>query len=131
MSLECPVITLKNGLRIANWSSPHPFTFTTGEILPECDEKRVKLMNLDITETILDAKGWDDVEIHIDIPQHVYFDLIELQDNPDIDIILVPFMVLNALKKNKTCNLKHVDKCRCIRMANRMTKTIYPDKFCL
>ena len=33
MDKVCPVITLDNGIRIANWSSPHEFKFTTGEIL--------------------------------------------------------------------------------------------------
>jgi len=71
MNTNCPVITLDNGITIANWSSPHPFTFTTGEVLPACEPDRAKEMSLKIKETkvpysnmpdVLTGKG-DDVKI--------------------------------------------------------------------
>ena len=129
MNINCPVITLDNGLSIANWSSPHPFTFTTGEVLPACDPDRVKSMSLDIKETVFPAPIglYSDIEIDTSIPTVVRADLRKLQHNESIDIILIPFMVLDAIKKAGM----HRGKCRVIRVADRMTKEIYPDKFCI
>ena len=129
MNTNCPVITLDNGLSIANWSSPHPFTFTTGEVLPACDPDRVKSMSLDIKETVFPAPIglYSDIEIDTSIPTVVRDDLRKLQHNESIDIILIPFMVLDAIKKAGM----HRGKCRVIRVADRVTKEIYPDKFCI
>ena len=44
-------INLNNGIRIVNFSSPHPFNFVTGEILPACEKEWVRKMSLDIAET--------------------------------------------------------------------------------
>jgi len=131
---NCPVMKLNNGIRIANWSSPHPFTFTTGEVLPACDPDRVKAMSLDIKETVFPGpiniftNGlYTDIKINTSIPTIVRDDLEVLQDCKSLDIILIPFMVLDAMKKSGI----HRGKCRVIRVADRITKEIYPDKFCI
>ena len=139
---NCPVITLDNGITIANWSSPHPFTFITGEVLPACDDKRAREMCLDINETevpysnvpdVLNGKSngvkilWNDIRMEASIPSTVHIDLMKLQRNKSIDIILIPFMVLDAMKK---AGMRR-GKCRVIRVADRVTKEIYPDKFCI
>jgi hypothetical protein len=128
MDKVCPVITLDNGIRIANWSSPHEFKFTTGEILPACSPERAKAMSLDIDETVVNQEKWDDIVLDTNIPDSVYEDIEELKYNDEIDIILVPFMVLDALKSSYPWI---ADKCRVIRVADRVTKEIYPDKFCI
>ncbi len=133
MNTSCPVITLNNGIRIANWSSPHPFTFVTGEVLPACEHERVKSMSLDIDENIINNERWEDIEMSVSVPEEVYEDLQKLQYNDEIDIILVPFMVLDALKNSYSTlyGSLSTDKCRVIRVADRITKTIYSNKFCI
>ena len=142
MNTNCPVITLDNGLTIANWSSPHPFTFTTGEVLPACDPDRAKGMSLKIEETkvpysnmpdALNGKAndvkvlWNDIRMKVSIPNVVRTDLMKLQQDESIDIILVPFMLLSAMSE---AGLNR-GKCRVIRVADRVTKEIHPDKFCI
>ena len=144
MDKVCPVITLDNGIRIANWSSPHEFKFTTGEILPACAPERAKAMSLDIDETVVSNEKWKDIEISTNVPETVYNDLRELQHDDEIDIILIPFMVLNAIKDLGIIDGYYLDtgeadleeipslfKLRVIRLADRVTKEIYPDKFCI
>lgn len=136
--MNSPRITLSNGLTIANFSSPHPFTFTTGEILPACKPKWVKKMSLDIDEKEIPMPKefqdfvWYDIKLTITIPQHVSEQIVLLNKDTDIDIILVPFMVLKALNKhhNKFA-YSYFKKCRVIRVADRVTKEIYPDRFCI
>ena len=129
--MNSQTITLSNGLTIANFSSPHPFTFTTGEVLPACDDDWAKEMMLDINETEYhvneDGLVWTDVSLKIDVPKNVREELYKLMHNDDIDIILVPHMVLQAMKDYPMIT----DKCRVIRCADRVTKEIYPDKFCI
>tara|TARA_R100001480_G_scaffold31749_1_gene43064 strand:- start:102 stop:530 length:429 start_codon:yes stop_codon:yes gene_type:complete len=142
MNTNCPVITLDNGLRIANWSSPHPFKFNTGEVLPACEPNRAKSMSLKIEETevpysnmpdTLNGKAddvkvlWNDIRIKVSIPDVVHIDLMKLQRNKSIDIILVPFMLLSAMSQ---AGLDR-GKCRVIRVADRVTKEIHPDRFCI
>ena len=126
-----PTITLSNGLTIANFSSPHPFTFTTGEVLPACEDAWAKEMMLDINETEYpvneDGLMWTDVSLKIDVPKNVRTELYKLMHNSAIDIVLVPHMVLQAMKDHPMIT----DKCRVIRCADRVTKEIYPDKFCI
>jgi len=132
MNTNCPVITLDNGITIANWSSPHEFKFTTGEVLPACEPDRAKSMSLDIDENIVNNEQWEDIEMSTSVPESVYEDLQKLQYNDKIDIILVPFMVLDALKNSYSTSYGSLstEKCRVIRVADRVTKEIYPDKFC-
>jgi len=131
MDKVCPVITLDNGIRIANWSSPHEFKFTTGEILPACAPERVKAMSLNIDETVVNQEKWKDIEISTKVPKIVFDDLQKLQYDDEIDIILVPFMVLSALRNSYSKFSSNTRKCRVIRVADRVTKEIYPDKFCI
>ena len=131
MNTNCPVITLNNGITIANWSSPHEFKFTTGEVLPACTPERVNAMSIDIDETVVSNKKWDDIKIKTSIPDVVQDDLKILQDDEDIDIILVPFMVQSAMKSLLRMRYPYFFKLRVIRVADRVTKEIYPDRFCI
>jgi len=134
VTYNTPVIILKNGIRIANFSSPHPFNFVTGERLLACEDEWVNKMKLDIEEVEYFHGGsgieWVDVELKISIPKHVREALYILMHDSHIDIILVPHMVLQAMKNHKKYGMI-TDKCRVIRCADRITKEIYSDKFCI
>jgi len=140
MNKVCPVITLDNGLTIANFSSPHPFKFTTGEVLPACDDKWVKKMSLGIEEKVVkSAYGLSlgrrkdnpvqisDIRISTYMIQTLVDAIDKLNEDDNIDIVLIPLMLMKALKDG---GWPH-KKCRCIRVADRITKEIYPDKFCI
>ena len=123
-----PVITLNNGLRIANMSSPHPFTFTTGEVLPECSAEEANRLKLDAVEVeVPGIKGTIDIKLQFKMNKVVEDHLIELNNNEDIDIVLIPFPVLQCLREANWA----LGKFRCIRVADRVTKAIFPDKFCI
>jgi len=119
---------------IINFSSPHSFEFITGEVLPARDEDWVKKMSLDITEAESKReetlsgqnKSWTDIELTIKIPEKVKAVIDQLRDDNRIDIVLVPFMMLQAMKD---ANL-NIDKFRTIRVADRISKKIYSDRFC-
>ena len=142
-------IRLDNGISIVNFSSPHPFHFITGEVLPACDADWVKKMSLDIEETetklqtepsrnVKNVKTWTDIELYISIPEVVENWIEKLTEDVRIDIVIVPFMMLQAMKDNNIfcvhkTNLSGLNthKFRTIRVADRITKEIYSDRFCI
>jgi|APGre2960657404_1045060.scaffolds.fasta_scaffold150721_1 hypothetical protein len=121
-----PVVELKNGIRIANFSSPHPFKFDDGTILPACSPERAKALMLESTEREIPRGRWTDIELEFSLSDSVRQAVRELELRTDIDIILVPFPVLEALEKAEC----YTQKCRVVRVADRVNKTIYSDKFC-
>jgi hypothetical protein len=123
-----PIITLLNGLRVANMSSPHPFNFTTGEVLPACsadEAQRLKLDSVEIEEPGI--KGTIDIRLQFKLNEVVTTHLHELNAREDVDIILVPFPVLQAMKDSHWA----IGKCRVIRVADRVSKAICCDRFCI
>lgn len=122
-----PVVTLKNGLRVANFSSPHPFTFDDGTVLPACSTERARSLMLEADELSTSQEKWTDIELSFVMSTTVGLAIDELQDDPDIDIILVPLPVMEALKNDGG----GIGKCRVCRMADRITKVVCSDKFCI
>ena len=125
-----PTIKLSNGLTIANFSSPHTFTFTTGEVLEECSPERSStLMLCAVEKETKNPKGFSDIDLNFELSDVVKEALIEAHENDVVDVVLVPFPVLSAVRESGSSNL--FPKIRTIRCANRVTKEIYPDRFCV
>jgi len=131
-------ITLNNGIRICNFSSPHSFRFNTGEELPACDPERSQELMLVQEETEMhNPKGWTDIYMTFKMSYTVKAELVKLSHDPEIDIILVPFPVMEAAKNMTSNDLapelaeKIFAKIRVCRTADRVTKTIYSNRFCI
>lgn len=135
-----PSITLKNGLRVANFSSPHPFTFDDGSILPACPEDTVGAGKLvakeNITERYVNGVLVQDVKLDFELSESCKTLLFFLGERNDVDIVLVPLPVLQCIKNlalNYTDSFieRWLEKCRVVRVKDRMTKVIFSDKFCV
>lgn len=125
---DAPVITLTNGIRIANFSSYHPFTFTDGSVLPGCDPSRTRALMLESTEREYPDPilPFTSIRLEFHLSPAVADEFLAMQNNPNIDIILVPLSVMEALKQD----LVSLHKARCIRMADRVLKIAHHDRFC-
>lgn len=134
--MKHPICRLNNGLRVANFSSPHPFNFTTGEVLPACDPEVSRKLVLTVKEVESpnpNHPGVTDVEIHYGMSRAVQDALIELGHNPDVDVILVPLPVAEAVRTYLRAydpGPRGFQICRVCRVADRVAKTIHPDRFC-
>ncbi len=133
------VITLTNGLRVANFSSPHPFNFEDGSILEACQADRVKAGALNREDEERPWGMWDRNDIIAVVPkftlsEQVWGLLVELEQDKGIDIVLVPFPVLEALRNAKGTGgmsfLEMVTKVGTICVKDRQTKEIYINRFC-
>lgn len=129
--MEAPIIMLSNGLRVANFSSPHPFTFVDGCILPACDAQRCGRLSLRAIEntksTMINEISFTDIKLSFELDFNCLHELDRLESNEDVDIVLVPLPVLTALANVP----ESFSKVRCIRVHDRFTKEIEIDRFCI
>lgn len=124
--VQSPIVTLKSGVRVANFSSPHPFTFDDGTVLPACDPERARALMLNSEEVETRRERWADIELRFVLSFSVWQAISELERRNDVDIVLVPFPVMEAVKADGQA----VGKCRVCRVADRVAKTIHADRFC-
>jgi|TARA_R100000501_G_C2536899_1_gene57402 hypothetical protein len=134
-----PCIKLNSGIKIANFSSPHRYKFHTGEELTACEDEVANDMKLNENHYYYQQKGWEDVEIRYMLSDKIYDDLLELSSEDGIDIILVPYPVMNCVKESalKVGGASTFDglqsilnKIRVCKLDDRVTKVIRSDKFC-
>ncbi len=132
-----PIVELENGIKVANFCSPHPFNFTTGEVLPACSPERVKALSLDVVEKESPHPRnpeITDIEIRFELTDVIKLALQAAQES-EADVVLVPFPLLEASREwikgsSPTPGSWRSSKIRVIRSADRITKAIYPDRFC-
>ena len=134
---RAPVVTLTNGLRVANFSSPHPFNFEDGSVLEACDPVRVAAGALEREEETR-PWGYKDgifaVVPKFSLSEQVFTLLLQLQQDDDVDIVLIPFPVLEALRNARQDGgqtlLEALSKVGTICVKDRLTKAIYINRFC-
>ena len=132
-----PSIKLEEkGIRVVNYSSPHPYTFHTGEVLPACSDKVAQETKLEANHgKVYNDKGWLDVSISYCLSKMQHEELPKLVAFNEIDIILVPYPVLNALKSELNWETYWADivweKIRVCKLHDRVTKVIRSDEFCI
>lgn len=124
-----PRTTLKNGVCVANLSSPHSFTFDDGSILEGCSPEMANALKLEAVEV---EHPWPegqgcDIELSFRMTHPVQEALNALERDLSIDIILVPLPVMSALKNAG----KPIGKARVCRLADRIKKVICSNKFCI
>jgi hypothetical protein len=128
--------TLSNGLRVANFSSPHPFTFIDGTVIPAVDADKARNLMLEVDEKSIPQRSskFKTVELDWSLSERVadeidyWFTFFAMKK---VDVVLVPLPVMTALKS--IWNQKDILKSpfRVIRVADRITKSIHIDKFCI
>ena len=126
----------EKGIRVVNYSSPHPYTFHTGEVLPACSDEVAQETKLEANHgKVYNDKGWLDVSISYCLSKMQHEELPKLVAFNEIDIILVPYPVLNALKSELNWETYWADivweKIRVCKLHDRVTKVIRSDEFCI
>ncbi|NJL70196.1 MAG: hypothetical protein HC888_00680 [Candidatus Competibacteraceae bacterium] len=117
-------------MNIVNFSSPHAFTFTDGTVLEAVPKELSMEMMLEPVEVETPhpiLAGVTDIKLCFNMTDPVQRRLERLETDPSVDIVIVPFPVMEAIKK-AGLDLK---KPRVCRVADRVQKTIYKDRFCI
>ena len=130
-----------------NFSSPHSYVFTTGEVLPACHPDVAQRYNLDEDHKRHDRGVYSDILIKYNINEHMFKLLFDATIYDGIDIILVPYPVLDAWSsmvrhENNTLALDKIWdhditeaervllKIRTCKFDDRVTKAIRSNEFC-
>lgn len=99
-----------SGLYIVNFSSLHSYTFDNGQVLEGCTKeiaykykleshitKAPRWMGVDKDE----APDWYDIDLTYTIPDHMLGALTEIALYSPIDIVLVPYPVMQCFKDER------------------------------
>lgn len=92
------IITLSNGKRVANFSSPHSFTFTDGSEIPAVDAEESVRLKVTFNEDI-DEDG--DVTLHFTLSDAVIEEMkywMKLWENEKVDVVFCCLPMITALK---------------------------------
>lgn len=122
-----PIVTLASGIRIVNFSSAHAFTFSDGSVLEGCPRELAEALKFEAKEELIpNGRGWTDVKLSFDMGEVMREALLALEGYVDIDIILVPFVVMDAIRiSGMTCT-----KARVQRKVDRFSQIVSADRFC-
>ena len=135
---EFPIIKLYNGLNVMNFSSPHSYVFHTREVLPACSDEVAQKYKLDSDHTLHDRGTYSDVLIKYNISNEMCDVLVKASEYNGIDIILVPYPVLDAwsamIRNLDDEYLRYLErvllKIKTCKLDDRVTKAIRSDQFC-
>lgn len=122
MNAPSKIITLSNGKRVANFSSPHPFRFTDGSKLPAHNSSWAEQYKILFIEKDC---GDGDVELSFELTDSVR-DLMRLWRAVhilgEVDVVYIPLPMLQAMVA-KGINIKSTPF-RAVRMESRTEKLL-------
>ena len=123
------IVTLTNGKRVANFSSPHEFKFEDGSILHAIENEVSLKLSIKFIETeigdgdiMLSFKSTPEVDSAIDF-------WIEAFEKGDVDVVFCPLPMITMLKEHGI-DLKSTPF-RSIRITDRISKLVSINKQCL
>lgn len=137
------IIKLSNGLRVANFSSPHDFKFEDGNILKACTDKRAEYYKVNFDETIQSIVYHScnvktehinlDFSLSEKLSSEINHILLNWEEEDFFDICIIPFSMMNAIKNDwRFEDLNILDTpFRVIRMKSRLEKLVRIDQFCI
>lgn len=126
------IITLSNGKRVGNFSSPHPFIFTDGSVLAAVSNEEAERLKITFTEEEINDKG--DIKLSFSIPVEVMKELwvwLNYKNNDEIDVVFCPLPMIIALVDEFGEPWLIDSPFRAIRMEDRILKLVSIDKQCV
>lgn len=129
MIMEMNIIELSNGKLVANFSSPHTFLFTDGNILPAKSVDDSERLKVTFIEKLYDN---GDVELSFDLSADVMNEIAlyeSLYQQKLVNVVFCPLPMITALKEKKY-NLIN-SPFRAVRIEDRINKLVSIEKQCL
>lgn len=125
------IITLTNGKKVANFSSPHEFKFEDGNVLPAASNKEAERLKINFIEEEL---GNGDIKLSFELPDDVLQEMdkwMEAHRQGDVDVVFCPMPMINAIKLELGESYLKKSPFRGIRMQSRIDKLVSIHKQCL
>ncbi len=130
---------LRNGVKVANFSSPHSFTFDDGTVLDAVNEKTSKVLKIDFNEknmSLETGQSFDTIMLTFGL-SNVVKDKMKLWMDKyikgDVDVVLVPLPMITAMRQSGEWDDGKLllSPFRAIRKEDRTKMVISSDKFCI
>jgi len=94
------IITLSNGKKVANFSSPHPFTFTDGSVIPAVSEEESERLKVNFIENEHpDESG--DISLKFTLSTDVMFEMrywVAMYNVGYVDVVFCPLPMITAIR---------------------------------
>ena len=109
------IITLSNGKKVANFSSPHPFTFTDGSVIPAVSKEESERLKVNFIETEHpDESG--DISLRFELSKDVRFEMrywVAMYNVGYVDVVFCPLPMITAIKEvenefNQECSEHYI-----------------------
>jgi hypothetical protein len=127
------IITLSNGVRVGNFSSPHAFTFEDGSVLPAVSNEESNRLKVTFHETTIEKKyNYKTVSLDFSLSGAIYDRMYEwatLELEGKVDVVLCPLPMITALKDDGNIDVVTNRLFRAIRMKDRIKKEVCIDTF--
>ena len=139
-------VKLSNGLIVGNFSSPHPFTFEDGSVIPAVNDNASQRLKVNFIETVVenesavgfDADIYETISLDFELTGAIECEMerwYKLWQDRKVDIVLCCLPMIQALKslEDKKWGVHEYDVInspfRAIRMKDRIKKLISIDTF--
>lgn len=125
------IITLSNGKRVANFSSPHPFAFEDGSILKAIDNSESERLKIIFIEEELEN---GDIKLSFKLSDDVKREMIEYYNlwfNNELEVAFCPLPMIVAIREEMGENYLINSPFRSIRIEDRINKVISINKQCI
>jgi|694.fasta_scaffold86570_2 hypothetical protein len=128
------IITLSNGKKVANFSSPHPFMFTDGSMLESQSNAVAEKLKVDFIETELGTNG--DIILDFSLSTDVKNAMQHYMDlwvTKQVDIVFCPLPMITAIKQSTWFGPHWLRESpfRSIRIDDRINKLVSVTKQCI
>jgi hypothetical protein len=133
------IITLSNGKKVGNFSSPHAFIFTDGSILPAVSNEDAERLKVTFHEIPLIKKHHSnakegDLMLKFTLSEAVTVEMGKWQqlfDKKQVDVVFCPLPMITAMKEWMHEDSIISSPFRSIRISDRINKLVSIDKQCI
>lgn len=131
--LEQSIKVLKNGTKVANFSSPHPMTFEDGTKIERCDIREAGLFKVHFREKVVkDIRDIVGIEMDFMLSKPLLSRVNmweQLYNEKKVDVVLCSLPLLTALKKILDISELRKMPFRGLRTKDRTKKVLLTDRF--
>jgi hypothetical protein len=131
--LEQSIKVLKNGTKVANFSSPHPMTFEDGTKIERCDIREAGLFKVHFREKVVkDIRDIVGIEMDFMLSKPLLSRINmweQLYNEKKVDVVLCSLPLLTALKKILDISELRKMPFRGLRTKDRTKKVLLTDRF--
>jgi hypothetical protein len=125
------IITLTNGKKVANFSSPHSFKFTDGSILPAVSDELAEELKVTFIE---ECDEYGDTKLTFELSDRVLRSMVRWVDRYDkgeVDVVFVALPMLQAMRDNNYKDIYNYPRShpfRAVRIEDRIKKLVSIEK---